>query len=336
MAIDLRALTLNPPASFGRRLLAWLIDATVAVVAYIVLLFMVAFVMGAAGADDQAIQSSLPEWLAFAAWIGFLWIYSATFESSRRQGTPGKLALRIAVTDASGNQISFWRASLRHWAKAASIATAGIGFLMAAFTERGRALHDMIADTLVVRKQPGSAVRVQGVPGVIAQPIAAPLAEAAPAAVEMLRASFRPVPTESPQLLKGKQLDRGLRALAAAIEPQERPAAVAFGMVGPNPTMLALLLGHIIAEFILKPHFLWVTDRRVLLIESSRWSGKPTAVTFAAARSAVMVERRRAGLFGGSTLWLRQPGGTEFRLNRVRTPDAEAVLIALSGSARAA
>jgi len=316
----------NPPARFSQRLLAALIDGILAIVAYVCLLFLVFIVFAFAGADRQTMRSSLPPWTTLAAWIAFLWIYAATFESSRRQGTPGKLATRIAVTDAAGNRISFGRASLRHWAKTASIVTLGIGFLMAAFSERRRALHDVVADTLVVRKEG------RGVP----LPVSTPLGQATPTAAEMVRAAFHPLPGGNRHLLKGKQLDRGLRALAATIEPGEQPMAVAYGMLGPNPIVLALLTGHLIAEFILKPHFLWVTDRRVLLIAVSRRSATPRQLTFADARSAVTVERTRAGLFGGSTVWLRQPGGTEFRLNRVRTPDARAILLALSAPAKAA
>ncbi|MCW8344273.1 RDD family protein, partial [Stenotrophomonas sp. SG1] len=38
----------------------------------------------------------------------------------------------------------------RYWAMLLSSFTLGIGFLMAAFTERKQGLHDMICDTLVV------------------------------------------------------------------------------------------------------------------------------------------------------------------------------------------
>jgi len=79
------------------------------------------------------------------------WIYEAALESSRHQATLGKMALGLKVTDLEGRRISFGRATGRHFAKWISWMTFTIGFIMAGFTERKQALHDMIAGTLVVR-----------------------------------------------------------------------------------------------------------------------------------------------------------------------------------------
>ena len=78
------------------------------------------------------------------------WLYSALMESSAKQATLGKMALGIRVTDLDGNRIGFGKATGRHFAKILSALILGIGFLMAAFTERKQALHDILADTLVV------------------------------------------------------------------------------------------------------------------------------------------------------------------------------------------
>ena len=72
--------------------------------------------------------------------------------SSEKQATVGKMVLGIVVTDINGGPISFARATGRHFAKWLSALILGIGFLMAAFTEKKQALHDMIADTLVVNR----------------------------------------------------------------------------------------------------------------------------------------------------------------------------------------
>ena len=80
------------------------------------------------------------------------WFYFSGFESSRLQGTPGKLALGIRVTDMQGKQISFLRATGRNLGKAVSGLTLGFGFLTAASTSKRQALHDAIASTLVVRR----------------------------------------------------------------------------------------------------------------------------------------------------------------------------------------
>lgn len=77
------------------------------------------------------------------------WLYFALQESSARQATLGKMALGVRVTDEYGNRISFGRATGRFFAKLLSALIIFIGFIMAGFTNRKRALHDMIADTLV-------------------------------------------------------------------------------------------------------------------------------------------------------------------------------------------
>ena len=79
------------------------------------------------------------------------WLYSALMESSAKQATLGKMALGIRVTDLDGNRIGFGRATGRFFAEILSVLTLGIGFVMAAFTERRQALHDIIAGTLVMR-----------------------------------------------------------------------------------------------------------------------------------------------------------------------------------------
>jgi uncharacterized RDD family membrane protein YckC len=79
------------------------------------------------------------------------WLYYALLESSSKQATVGKMALGIRVTDLDGGRISFGRATGRYFGKFLSGLILGIGFLMAAFTERKQALHDLLAGTLVVR-----------------------------------------------------------------------------------------------------------------------------------------------------------------------------------------
>ena len=80
------------------------------------------------------------------------WLYEALMLSSEKQATLGKMALGMAVTDLNGGRLSFGRATGRHFAKWVSALILGIGFLMAAFTERKQGLHDLIAETLVVNR----------------------------------------------------------------------------------------------------------------------------------------------------------------------------------------
>jgi uncharacterized RDD family membrane protein YckC len=81
------------------------------------------------------------------------WLYFAYLESGEKQATWGKQAMSIYVTDLSGNRVTFGRASGRFFAKIITgLIPLGIGYIMAGFTERKQALHDMIASCLVLRR----------------------------------------------------------------------------------------------------------------------------------------------------------------------------------------
>lgn len=88
-----------------------------------------------------------------SAIFGFLlkWLYFTLMESSTSQATLGKAIIGIWVTDEQGRRISFLKANARYWAKILSVLTLGFGYLMAGFTKRKQALHDLVAGTLVVR-----------------------------------------------------------------------------------------------------------------------------------------------------------------------------------------
>lgn len=83
------------------------------------------------------------------------WLYFAVCESSGWQATVGKLALGIRVTDMDGQRISFLRALGRYPAKILSSMILFVGFMMAGWTERKQALHDMICGTLVLNGRAG-------------------------------------------------------------------------------------------------------------------------------------------------------------------------------------
>jgi uncharacterized RDD family membrane protein YckC len=97
------------------------------------------------GFANDSLSSNLFTFIA-----GFL--YKTLMESSSRQGTLGKTIIGIKVTDLNGERISFGRAVGRYFASFLSAFILGIGFLMAGWTKKKQALHDMIAGTLVVNK----------------------------------------------------------------------------------------------------------------------------------------------------------------------------------------
>ena len=66
--------------------------------------------------------------------------------------TVGKWVTDLRIERTDGGRLSYGRSILRHVVGyALTVATLGLGFLLAAFTPSGRALHDFIAGTAVVR-----------------------------------------------------------------------------------------------------------------------------------------------------------------------------------------
>lgn len=79
-------------------------------------------------------------------------LYFTVLESSKYQATLGKMALGLKVTTTDGARIDFVKSLIRQIGKYVSGVILLIGYIMAAFTEKKQALHDMIASTLVVKK----------------------------------------------------------------------------------------------------------------------------------------------------------------------------------------
>jgi uncharacterized RDD family membrane protein YckC len=99
--------------------------------------------------------------MAMLSWVPFIniiagligpWLYFALQESSERQATLGKMALKIYVTDLQGRRISFGQATGRHFGKIISAIILCIGYMMAGFTAQKQGLHDIMAGTLVKRR----------------------------------------------------------------------------------------------------------------------------------------------------------------------------------------
>jgi uncharacterized RDD family membrane protein YckC len=78
------------------------------------------------------------------------WLYFTLFESSALQATPGKLIFGARVTDLGERRVTFSRANARYCGKFLDVLTFAIGYLMAGWTRKKQALHDKLAETLVV------------------------------------------------------------------------------------------------------------------------------------------------------------------------------------------
>ena len=136
-------------AGFWKRLAAFVLDyAIVGVMAVLAGVVIGLFYRIRAGAPPDDTASSVGTFAVLLIW----WLYYALMESSSRQATLGKMALGIKVVDEQGNPVSFARATARNVAKLLSVMILMIGYLMAGFTSRKQALHDMLAGCLVVNR----------------------------------------------------------------------------------------------------------------------------------------------------------------------------------------
>jgi len=92
-----------------------------------------------------------PSPLVIALLVSLGCLYYTIFEASSWQATPGKRILRLYVADLNGQRITFGRALIRNLARQIS-GIFLIGYLLAGFTEKKQALHDIVASCLVLRR----------------------------------------------------------------------------------------------------------------------------------------------------------------------------------------
>lgn len=151
-------------AGFWLRVVAYLIDGLILSAAQGILFIPVYFaiglstfiaVEGGCNEPDPAILLGLIPMILIISLISMAlnWLYFALMESSKYRATLGKLALGLAVTTMEGEKISFGQATGRYFGKILSGLILYIGFFMAGFTDKKQALHDMLANTLVIRKR---------------------------------------------------------------------------------------------------------------------------------------------------------------------------------------
>ncbi len=145
-------------AGFWLRFVAYIIDYFVLIIPSMIIGVIGGVIIGisAAAHASSPISDSTGSIIGIVIvyLIGFLmfWLYYALMESSPTQGTLGKMALGLKVTDLNGNRLSFARATGRTFAKIPSALIILIGYIMAGFTEKKQALHDIMASCLVVKK----------------------------------------------------------------------------------------------------------------------------------------------------------------------------------------
>jgi len=154
----------SPYAGFWLRVVAHLIDDLLLGIGIGILVLIGVAIVGVGtfrpmfegmNGDNPEMPAAMISTIILVAVAAVLltWIYNAAMESSRHQGTLGKMALGLIVTDLQGRPIGFGHATGRYFAKIITgLIPFGIGYAMAGFTEKKQALHDMIAGCLVLRR----------------------------------------------------------------------------------------------------------------------------------------------------------------------------------------
>ncbi len=153
-------------AGFWIRLVAYFVDGCVLGAISMVIMVPLFFLMFVAIAfmspnSDDSANAGLGSIFCCAYCMIFIvaivaqWLYYAWFESSKYMATPGKMLLGLIVVDENtGGRITFAQATLRLVAKVLTGLILYIGYIAIAFSSKKQGLYDMIAHTLVVKKQP--------------------------------------------------------------------------------------------------------------------------------------------------------------------------------------
>ena len=141
-------------AGFWLRVWAGAIDITLEALAALLLTTIVDFVLKLT-TPKFGLSPITVSYLAGIVFIFVLtvgaWLYCAFAESSGWRATVGKRIVGLQVLTSSGGRLSFGQATVRHFMKFLSLFTAAVGFMMAAWTKRRQALHDMPCDAIVVK-----------------------------------------------------------------------------------------------------------------------------------------------------------------------------------------
>lgn len=138
--------------SFDQRATATVVDWLIVAFALILLAFIVILplLLVIPGDDNKVIRIGISIAIVALAPLAKL-IYSTIMESGPKQGTYGKQLIKVRVCDIYGERITPGKAFTRNIAKILSTGTFFVGYIMSFFNKKQQCLHDMVAETLVVK-----------------------------------------------------------------------------------------------------------------------------------------------------------------------------------------
>ena len=136
---------------FGKRLLAYIIDMVLFMIVLMLISGVVTLLMVKTSNNPQESLESFNSIMNIFIPLAFL-LYFALMESSAKQGTLGKMLMKIKVINAEGERLSKKDAFIRNIARYLSGIILGLGYIMIMFTKDKQSLHDKLAKTYVIAK----------------------------------------------------------------------------------------------------------------------------------------------------------------------------------------
>jgi len=140
-------------ANFWWRLLSYIIDYVVVVLIVGLFAVFLGFIGAYTGARTDSLFDDRNDFAFKLLLIIFFMFYHTILESTRAQGSIGKIVCQLKVVDIDGRRISFFRALARNLSKILSGILCGIGYLLIFWNDRHQGMHDQMAKTYVIRKQ---------------------------------------------------------------------------------------------------------------------------------------------------------------------------------------
>lgn len=118
------------------------------VLGFIIGLGLIAVQIDPVDPDEMMIVNIIIQLVSFAGSLAYM-----VFFMGRYGATPGMMALGLKIIVAGGGKVSYARAAGRYFASILSGIILGIGYLMIAFDDKKRSLHDRICDTRIIKER---------------------------------------------------------------------------------------------------------------------------------------------------------------------------------------
>ena len=142
-------------AGFWIRVAAKIIDGLIFGGSFLAIMFIILGVSGHSFrsiATPEGIQSIQSLSLLINLLQLIFYIVLPVFFLGKFAATPGKMLLGLKVIRSDGERVTYLRAFCRMLSETLSAIILYIGYIMVAFTEENKGLHDIICNTRVIRK----------------------------------------------------------------------------------------------------------------------------------------------------------------------------------------